>query len=57
MFGPLATQEEVFGGTCGGMVRDSIYRGFNGTILAYGQTGSGEFQEDESCVKFNVSLL
>ena len=44
MFGPLATQEEVYRGTCGGMVRDSILRGFNGTILAYGQTGSGEFQ-------------
>jgi hypothetical protein len=38
----LATQEEVYKGTAGSMIQDSIYKGFNGTILAYGQTGSGE---------------
>lgn len=42
VFGPLATQEEVYKGTAGSMIQDSIYKGFNGTILAYGQTGSGE---------------
>lgn len=43
VFGPAASQEEVYAGTAGNMVKESIYRGFNGTILAYGQTGSGEF--------------
>ena len=43
VFGPKASQEEVYRGTAGDMVGESIYRGFNGTILAYGQTGSGEY--------------
>ncbi|KAL3805706.1 hypothetical protein HJC23_005950 [Cyclotella cryptica] len=42
VFGPQSSQEEVYVGTAGSMIRDSIYKGFNGTILAYGQTGSGK---------------
>lgn len=42
VFEPTATQEEVYEGTAGDMIRESIYKGFNGTILTYGQTGSGE---------------
>ena len=42
VFGPQATQEDVYAGTVGNLVKDNIYKGFNGTILAYGQTGSGE---------------
>jgi hypothetical protein len=43
VFGPSASQEEVYQGTAGNMIRDSIYKGFNATILAYGQTGSGAY--------------
>jgi hypothetical protein len=42
VFGPQATQEEVYAGTVGNLIKDILYKGFNGTILAYGQTGSGE---------------
>ena len=41
VFGPNSTQEQVYEGTCGDMI-DSLFKGFNRTILAYGQTGSGK---------------
>ena len=45
VFNEKSTQEEVYIGTAGDMIENSIYKGFNGTILAYGQTGSGELFE------------
>jgi hypothetical protein len=42
VFAPEATQEDVYVGTAGNMIKESIYSGFNATILAYGQTGSGK---------------
>lgn len=48
VFGPQATQEEVYAGTVGNLIKDKIYKGFNGTILAYGQTGSGESRFSQS---------
>ncbi|KAL7551999.1 hypothetical protein ACHAWF_015208 [Thalassiosira exigua] len=42
VFGTDSTQKEVYDRTCGDMIRSSVFRGFNATILAYGQTGSGK---------------
>lgn len=42
VFGPNSTQSEVYERTAGDMIKSSIFRGFNATILAYGQTGSGK---------------
>jgi hypothetical protein len=36
VFGPEASQEDVYRGTVGNMIGDSVYRGFNATVLAYG---------------------
>jgi len=42
VFGPNSTQKEVYEKTAGDMIKNSIFKGFNATILAYGQTGSGK---------------
>lgn len=42
VFGPNSTQREVYEKTAGDMIKNSIFKGFNATILAYGQTGSGK---------------
>jgi kinesin family member 6/9 len=41
VFGPLATQDDIFGIVGRPHVTDAM-RGLNGTIFAYGQTGSGK---------------
>ena len=40
VFGPMATQRQVYEGTAGDMIETSIYKGFNATILAYGQVST-----------------
>jgi hypothetical protein len=54
VFAPQASQEEVYAGTAGNMIRDSIYKGFNGTILAYGQTGSGEYLRRDVLCNYRI---
>ena len=41
VYGPDATQEDIFEGICAGKVRE-VLNGINATIFAYGQTGSGK---------------
>ena len=41
MFGPTATQSEVYAESCEGIV-DSVLNGYNATVFAYGATGSGK---------------
>lgn len=57
VFGPQASQEEVYAGTAGNLIRDSIYKGFNGTILAYGQTGSGEYLRREVLCHYSYPIF
>jgi hypothetical protein len=42
VFGPTATQQDVYESTVGDAVGRNIFRGFHTTIIAYGQTASGK---------------
>ena len=42
VFNTQSTQNDVYNETCKGMISNSIFKGYNATILAYGQTGSGK---------------
>ena len=42
VFNTQSTQSDVYNETCKGMISNSIFKGYNATILAYGQTGSGK---------------
>ena len=42
VFNTQSTQADVYNETCKGMISNSIFKGYNATILAYGQTGSGK---------------
>ncbi|KAE8304049.1 Kinesin-16 [Giardia duodenalis] len=41
VFGPNVSQAQVYNQQCKQII-DSVFRGFNATILAYGQTGTGK---------------
>lgn len=41
VFGPNISQSQVYNQQCKQII-DSVFRGFNATILAYGQTGTGK---------------
>jgi kinesin family protein 4/21/27 len=41
VFGPEAQQQDVFAGCVSSLV-DSVFEGYNATVLAYGPTGSGK---------------
>lgn len=41
VFGPNISQSQVYNQQCRPII-DSVFRGFNATILAYGQTGTGK---------------
>lgn len=40
VFGPDATQDNVFDGVAEPVLMEVLQKGYNGTIMAYGQTGS-----------------
>ena len=42
VFPPSSSQIDVYNETCKDMISNSIFKGYNATILAYGQTGSGK---------------
>ncbi|CAM9901812.1 unnamed protein product [Scytosiphon promiscuus] len=42
VFGPFASQEEVFVSTVEPIVREMLQQGFSTTVFAYGQTGTGK---------------
>ena len=42
VFTPTSTNDEIYTSVAHPMITNTIFKGFNGTILAYGQTGSGK---------------
>jgi len=55
------TQEELYEKTIGNgnnnMISNSIFNGYNATILAYGQTGSGKVCFVVVCLRLYVFIL
>jgi Kinesin motor domain len=57
VFGPSATQDNVFDGVAEPVLTEVLNKGYNGTIMAYGQTGSFKFYSSSRMLSITYSMI